>query len=109
RRYRRSGRADELAVGAWLELLDGLDQAGMVAEPGWTSSDVGREAGRYFGSDLEPSVSAVGALADRAVFSTTQLLDRPEAERAWEMQRHTTRAIRRRLDRRQRLRATLVV
>jgi hypothetical protein len=109
RRSRRSDRPDELAVGAWLELLDDLERAGMEPTDGWTSTEVADEVGLHFGSEHQPPVRAVGALADQAVFSTAPDFDLETAEKAWQTQEEATRGVMRSLDRRQRIRALLSV
>jgi hypothetical protein len=108
RRARRPPDPGGLAVGAWLEVLDGLSQAGMETSVGATSSEVAAEAGIHFGADLRGPVAAVGALADRALYSTTPI-DHDEAERAWATERDVRNAVRSGLDRRQRARALLAV
>jgi hypothetical protein len=109
RRSRRSDRPDELAVGAWLELLDDLDRAGMEPTLGWTSTEVADEVGLHFGAEYQPSVRAVGTLADQAVFSTAPDLDLEKAQKAWQTQEKAARGVLRSLDRRQRMRAWLSV
>lgn len=109
RRYRRSQQPDELAVGAWLELLDGLDRAGMDPEAGWTSTEVATEAGLHFGREVEEAVRSVGTVADRAVFSTSHQIAHPIALHSWSTQLSAGRLALRTLDRRQRLRAMLSV
>jgi hypothetical protein len=109
RRARRRADPSELAVGAWLELLDGLQQAGMAAGPGATTAEVATEAGRHFGPDVTGPVQEVGAVADRAVCSVAAPPDAGAAEGAWAAQRAVRQTIRRGLDRRQRARALLAV
>jgi hypothetical protein len=109
RRARRRNDPSQLAVGAWLELLDGLQQAGMITGPGDTSGEVATEAGHHFGPDVTSPVQAVGAVADQAVFSVSDPPDREAAEDAWETQRQVRRAVHRGLDGRQRVRALLAV
>jgi Transglutaminase-like superfamily/TgpA N-terminal domain len=109
RRYRRRLDPAELAVGAWLEVLDGLSQVGMEAALGATTSEVAAEAGMHFGADVREPVAEVGTLADRALCSTTTTIGREEAEKAWELQREVRNAVRGGLDRRQRARALLAV
>ena len=110
-RRRRRHRADpsELAVGAWLELLDGLHQAGLPPPRGATSAEVAVDAGRAFGADVAAPVRQVGELADRAVFSVRHPPEQADAEDAWREQRRLRRAVLRSLDRRQRTRALLSV
>jgi hypothetical protein len=109
RRSRRRQEPSLLAVGAWLEMLDGLYQAGMPTGRGDTSTEVAAEASRHFSPDLAAPVSEVGALAERAVCSVNDPPDQEAAEQAWELQRSTRRSLHRSLDRRQRARALLVV
>jgi hypothetical protein len=109
RRARHRNDPSQLAVGAWLELLDGLQQAGMVTGFGDTSREVATEAGRHFGPDVTSPVQAVGAVADQAVFSISDPPEREAAEGAWETQRRVRRAVHRGLDGRQRAKALLAV
>jgi hypothetical protein len=109
RRARHADEPAELAVGAWLEMLDSLSQAGMVTAPGATSSEVAAEAGRYFGPDLVEPVYEIGSVADQAVCSLRDPPDGPTALAAWEAQRALRRAVRGRLERPQRARALLMV
>jgi hypothetical protein len=109
RRARHQIDPSQLAVGAWLELLDGLEQAGMATGLGDTTVEVASEAGRHFGPDLTEPVQQVGSVAERAVFSVTGPPDEEAAQRAWETQRSVRHAVHGRLDRRQRVRALLAV
>ena len=106
---RSSGDPASVAVGAWLELLDGLWRAGMSTNPAATSSEVAAEAARHFGSRLATPVATLGAAVDRALFGPRAGTDRVEAERAWWMQVSITQQALSTLDRRQRLRAFLRV
>jgi hypothetical protein len=108
RRSRRGHSPRELAVGAWLELLDGLGRAGLPAAAGETSSEVGDRAGYCFGHEIGDPVREVGMLAERAVCSSAEI-DAATALRAWESQRALWRSIYRRLDRRQKLHFLLSV
>jgi hypothetical protein len=108
RRSRLVEQPGGLAVGAWLELLDGLQQAGMVSGPGATTAEVASEAGNHFGAELQEPVAAVGAVADQALCSSTPP-DRASAEQAWSTQRDLRRRVHRGLDQRQRARALLAV
>ncbi len=109
RRARRQDEPAQLAVGAWLELLDGLQQAGMATRSADTAEEVASAAGQVFGPDLTGLVQDVGAVAERAVFSVSGPPDHPEAQQAWATQRTVRRTIHRSLDRRQRARALLAV
>ena len=109
RRARRVADPPGLAVGAWLELLDGLNRAGMRTAHGATNLEVAAEAGSHFGPEVVPAVRHVGAIADRAVFSTQHPPDRASADEAWEAQAAVRRVVYRSLDRRQRVRALLSV
>jgi TgpA N-terminal domain/Transglutaminase-like superfamily len=110
---RRSRRASPdpaaLAVGAWLELLDGLSQAGMRPAAGSTSSEVAGEAGGCFGPDVVEPVQRVGSLADRALCSTREPPDHASAEEAWTTQRDVVHRIHADLDGRARARALMSV
>jgi hypothetical protein len=109
RRARHRSDPSELAVGAWLELLDSLEQAGMSTGPGDTSVEVANDAGRHFGPDVTGPVQEVGAVAEQAVFAVTGSPDADAAQRAWETQHDVRSAVFRGLDRRQRARALLTV
>jgi hypothetical protein len=109
RRLRRRSVPSELAVGAWLELLDGLHQAGLSPARGATSAEIAADAGRAFGEDVAAPVRQVGEVADRAVFSISHPPERADAEEAWEEQRRVRHIVLHSLDRRQRVRALLSV
>ncbi|HWE57124.1 MAG TPA: transglutaminaseTgpA domain-containing protein [Acidimicrobiales bacterium] len=109
RRRRRSADPAHLAVGAWLELLDGLDRSGMRTAVGATASEVADEVGHHFGSELVPSVQAIGQVVDRAVFSSRTAVAVAEADQCWSGQQAIRKQIESGLDRRQRLRASLLV
>ena len=108
-RRRRSNDPALLAAGAWLELLDGLDRAGMAVNPGSTSCEITTDAVRHFGSDVDSLLVEVAMAADRALFSTLDPPNPDEAARAWDTQRQVTREVLRGLDRRQRARALVSV
>ena len=108
-RSRRSNDPALLAAGAWLELLDGLDRAGMRVDPGSTSSEIATDAVRHFGADVDPEVVEVAAVADRAIFSAFHPPGLDDALRAWQTQREVNRRVLRSLDRRQRARALITV
>jgi hypothetical protein len=109
RRVRHSAEPSELAVGAWLELLDGLDRAGMHSPAGATSSEVAEDVGHHFGAELVPQAAAVGAVADRAVFSVTSPVPAEQAEAAWGDARQLRKRVMAGLDTRQRLKSSLRV
>lgn len=109
RRSRRRPEPAELAVGAWLELLDGLEQAGMATRPADTTEEVASAVGEVFGAELAGPVAEVGAVAERGMFSVTRPPDPEAAQQAWATQGTVRRAIHRSLDRRQRARALLAV
>ena len=94
-----------MAAGAWLELLDGLERAGMKAEPAATSSEVAQEAGAHFGPSIQSPVAVVGRLADRALFDQRGAVDPVDVEVARRLQESVTRFAIGTLDRRQRIRA----
>jgi hypothetical protein len=109
RRARRQNDPSHLAVGAWLELLDSLQQSGMASTPGHTADEVATDAGRHFGPDVTGPVHEVGVIADQAMFSLHDPPDHQSAQRAWETQKAVRGAVRDRLDHRQRVRALLAV
>jgi transglutaminase-like putative cysteine protease len=106
---RRRGAAGAAAVGAWLELLDGLARYGIEPGPAATTGEVAELAGRSYGPEMAEPVRAVGNLADRAVCSTHSGVDGAAAETAWRTSMRVNRQLRTRLSRPQRLRAALVV
>ena len=108
RRARCSSDPAHLAVGAWLEVLDGLQQAGMVAGPGATGAEVAAEAALHFGPDVADPVREVALVADQAMCCTVPP-ELPVAEGAWQSSRSIRRAVYRGLDRRQRSRSLFVV
>lgn len=109
RRSRRSPDPAELAVGAWLELLDGLGRAGLRPEPGSTSREVAAEAAGCFGPELTEPVGRVGAVAERAVFSLSAPPDAVAAHEVWQVQRSVCRQVRRGLPPGERIRSSLLV
>jgi hypothetical protein len=109
RRARRRSEPALLAVGAWLELLDGLEQAGMSTNPADTIGEVAGATGQVFGPDLAQPVEEVGAVAEQAMFSVSGPPDGPAAQQAWATQQSLRRRLHRNLDRRQRARALLTV
>jgi hypothetical protein len=109
RRARRRGDAPALVVGAWLELLDSLQQAGMAAGRGDTSAEVAEEAGRHFGPEVTLPVLEVGDMAERAVFSVSDPPGPDDASEVWATQRSVRKTVHGGLDRRRRWRALLSV
>lgn len=109
RRSRRSAEPSELAVGAWLELLDGLSQAGLRPEPGSTSREVASEAAGCFGPDLMEPIGAIGGVAERALFSLASPPDAESARQSWETQRTIGRRIRKGLAPGERVRWSVLV
>jgi hypothetical protein len=109
RRARRRPEPDQLAVGAWLELLDSLEQAGIATRPADTVAEVASAAGQVFGPDLARPVEEVGAVAERGMFSVTRPPDDGAAQQAWATQLSIRRTVHSSLDRRQRARALLAV
>ncbi|MBV9662222.1 MAG: DUF4129 domain-containing protein [Acidimicrobiales bacterium] len=106
---RRSSDPAELAVGAWLELLDGLARSGLQPDPGSTGREVAAEAAGCFGPDVLEAVEEVGRVAERAVFSMSNPPEHDTARQAWEVQRSVCRQVRRGLAGRDRLRASVLV
>lgn len=109
RRRRRSEDPVLLAIGAWLELLDGLDRAGMRSPAGATASEVAEEVGHHFGADLVLAAARVAATADRAVFSTASPVPAEMATEAWSTSRDLCRQVLGTLDPRHRIRSTWTV
>lgn len=109
RRRRLSPDPAELAVGAWLELLDGLERAGMRASPCATASEVVAEAGYHFGTEAVPTARVVAAAADEAVFSSAPGLPREAAVQAWKSSQELNRHALRGLETGQRIRSLFVV
>ena len=108
-RRRRSADPAAMAVGAWLELLDGLDRAGLRPVRGATHAEVASEIGHHFGSELVEPAAAVAVVAERAVYSVSAPPDEAAAQAAWEAQRSLRRRVMGTLDLRQRLRSSLRV
>lgn len=106
-RRRRDPKAR--TVGAWLELLDGLNRYGMPTPQEATTAEVARSAGHHFGGNVVAPIEEVGALADRALFSLSEPVDATSAVRAWQLTRQVRHDVAVTLDRRQRARALLEV
>lgn len=106
---RRSTDPAAMAVGAWLELLDGLDRAGLRPPPGATHAEVAAEIGHHFGSELVEPAAAVAVIAERAVYSTAAPPDPAAAQQAWDGQRSLRRRVMSTLDLRQRVRSSVKV
>jgi hypothetical protein len=102
---RRSSDGAVLAVGAWLELLDTFDEAGLHLRPGATSGEVTAEASRRLGADVVEGTADVAAVADRALYAVDDPPDKTVAEAAWRAQRTIRRRVLASLDRRRRIRA----
>lgn len=109
RRRRKSPDPAELAVGAWLELIDGLSRAGMPVPAGATNGEVAADVANHFDIDLVESVATVAATAERAVCSMAEPVDDESAIRCWELQRAVSRRLRTTLDRRARLQHLVTV
>ncbi len=80
---RRRGRPEEMAVGAWLELLDDLNRAGLQPSGAATSKEVADLAGQSWGPAMAAPVQRVGSLADQALCSQRSGLDADTAVTAW--------------------------
>jgi hypothetical protein len=65
RRARRSRDPKARTVGAWLDLLDGLNRCGMPTPEGATTAEVATSAGQHFGGNVTTPIEEVGSLADR--------------------------------------------
>lgn len=108
-RARQSADPALIAAGAWLELLDGLERAGMHIGRSSTGSEVADDAGGHFGATVGPQVMEIAEVANRGLYS---LFDPPgvdESQQAWNRQRQLTREIIRSLDRRQKAKALVAV
>ena len=109
RRRRHSPEARALAAGAWLEFMDGLERAGLVPVAGATASEIASEVGHHFGPEHLPAARTLAAVADEAVFSSQSPLAYEVAVDAWTRAQGLTREVLAGLDRRQRLRAAVLV
>ncbi len=109
RRARRGPGPSALAVGAWLELLDGLELAGLRTPPGATGREVTTAAGEAWGPEVAAPVAAVARTAEAAVFSVADSPDPAAAAEAWSTQRALTRQLRRGLTGQRRIGALLRV
>jgi hypothetical protein len=109
RRRRLVSDPPALAVGAWLEFLDGLERAGMVPGRGATASEIVTEVGHHFGRDHVAPARLLADAADEAVFSPAPGLTIESAQETWEAAQHLSRRVVAGLDRRQRLRAAVRV
>ncbi len=94
RRRRRRGPTAERAAGAWLELLDHLDIAGMPTDPTATSKEISGEAERRFGSELAGRVDFVAGVADWAICCAIDPPDPATVGLAWDTQRAVGRQVR---------------
>jgi transglutaminase-like putative cysteine protease len=109
RRARRRSDPKARTVGAWLELLDGLNRYGMPTPETATTAEVATSAGHHFGENVVAPIEEVGALADRALFSLADPPDAGNAARAWRITDEVRHEVAGTLDRRQRARALLGV
>ncbi len=109
RRSRQSADPALRAIGAWLEMLDGLSCAGMRPSPGLTNSEIAAEAGIHFGPEVADPLAEVGQMAERAIFSSGEWSDPAASDRAWLLRRNVLASLRQGMDRRQRLRSKLLV
>ena len=109
RRDRRSTDPRALAIGAWLEFLDGLERAGLAPADGATASEIATEVGHHFGREHVAAAGAIAAAADRAVFSERDGLTYEEAVEVWASAADLSHLVLAGLDRRQRLRAAVLV
>lgn len=106
---RRSSEPRALAVGAWLEFLDGLERAGLVPVAGATASEIAAEVGHHFGTEHMPAARSLAGVADEAVFSPRTSLTYEDALEMWADAQGLTRQVLAGLERRQRLRAAVLV
>jgi hypothetical protein len=108
RRRRRRGDAALRSAGAWLEVLDTLEQSGLRVDRAATTAEVARLAGGGFDDTVRRLAEAVGGPADQALCSSRPPTD-AQADDAWASQAGLRTAVFARLDRRQRLVALLRV
>jgi Transglutaminase-like superfamily len=114
RRLRRvarhqTGEPRLMAVGAWLELLDGLSRAGVQIPLSATSSEVATTVAQRFGPDLAVPARTVGSAADQAIYSRWWPIGPALAQRAWDEQRRINKGVLRSLSVADRGRALLRV
>jgi len=98
-----------VAIGAWLELLDGLFRLGLEVPASATSTDVALQVAGTFGDDFAPATRTVGSLADQALYSARWPVDEAQAQLAWDSQDRLRRSLWRRAGWRARAKALLRV
>ncbi|MCU1489883.1 MAG: transglutaminase protein [Acidimicrobiaceae bacterium] len=94
RRHRRRGVPERQVVGAWQEVLDGLEEADLGPTAPWTGEEVAQRATERFGMQAGESTRAVAVLADQALFSSANGLDEEDAVSAWAAQSQLHSAVR---------------
>ena len=107
RRRRRLSDPRRRLLGAWQESLDLLVEAGLPDLTYATSAEVVASTQSRFGPEPAAEASYLGAAANRAIFSPASAIGVAEADAAWRAQLVLSRAVRRRLGWRERLRARL--
>jgi TgpA N-terminal domain/Transglutaminase-like superfamily len=83
RRRRRRGDPARRVVGAWAESLDLLSELKVADVPALTSTEVGDVVGDRYGPEARDHVGQIGALADRAIFSTSARFTDADADACW--------------------------
>ncbi|TAM85498.1 MAG: hypothetical protein EPN43_11370 [Jatrophihabitans sp.] len=109
RRRRRLHAADPRArvVGAWLESIDMLTEAGLPPLTTMTGEEIAALTGEQFGPDPGGAAGFIGRTAGAAIYSTALLVRPEDADAAWAAQRQLRRQVNRRLGVGGRLRAWL--
>jgi hypothetical protein len=107
RRRRRFADPRRRLLGAWHESLDLLVESGVPDLTYATSAEVVASTQTRFGPEPAAEVDFLGAAANVAIFNPAARIGAAEAEAAWRAQVALSRAVRRRLSWRERLRARL--
>jgi hypothetical protein len=107
RRRRRLTDPRRRLLGAWHESLDLLAEAGVPDLVHATSAEVVASTQSRFGPEPAAEANFLGAAANIAIFSPASQVGTNEADAAWRAQLALSRAVRRRLGWRARLRARL--
>lgn len=82
RTLRRRGEPSEVVVGAWLDSLDFLAQAGLEVPQAATAQEVAALAASSLDERARPPLERVGRLAEQAIYSSIPV-DREAASQAW--------------------------
>jgi hypothetical protein len=107
RRRRAAGNPRRRLLGAWQESIDVLVEAGLPDLAAATSAEIAATTGARFGSGPGAEMQRLGAAANVAIFSPTTWIGSDEADAAWQAHAALSRAVRRQLGWRDRVRAGL--